>query len=108
MFGGLLFALHNRAQAVGAANATTLACYWEKYQEMDNEEKSGQARYCRLAPVYDKTGMKVILNIESTGIRKELLSALQQLGGIRKYGRAPPGALEREMQKFLESLVTEG
>ena len=34
-----------------------------------------------------------------------VLEALSQTEAERKYGRAPPTAMERELQKFLEDLL---
>ena len=48
---------------------------------------------------------KVTLNIVSPEKRLLVLEALSQSESERKYGRAPPTAMERELQAFLEDLL---
>ena len=48
---------------------------------------------------------RITLNIVSPEKRLLVLEALSQTEVERKYGRAPPTAMERELQTFLEDLL---
>ena len=48
---------------------------------------------------------RITLNIVSPEKRLLALEALGQTEAEREYGRAPPTAMERELQGFLENLL---
>ena len=48
---------------------------------------------------------RLVLSVEGVRVRKQLLDALVQLGGRRKQGRAPKGAMERALEGWLERLL---
>ena len=43
--------------------------------------------------------------LDRSGVRVPVVSALQQLGAARKYGRAPPTQLSRKLQQWLDTLL---
>ena len=61
-----------------------------------------EVRFCRLDKTYKADVKRVTLNIVSLEKRLLVLEALSQTESERKYGRAPPTAMERELQAFLE------
>ena len=62
-------------------------------------------RFCRLDKTYKAYIKRITLNIVSPEKRFFVLEALGQTEAERKYGRAPPTAMERELQTFLEDLL---
>lgn len=62
--------------------------------------------YCRVATTYDKKHMKVYVATQPAlqAVVDALFAALSLQGGIEKYGLAPKGAMERELQNLLEEI----
>ena len=54
---------------------------------------------------YKADAKRITLNIVSPERRLLVLEALSQTESERKYGRAPPTAMDRELQAFLEELL---
>ena len=71
---------------------------------MEIEAKADQVLYCRLERMYVPELSRVVFSAERSGIRKFAVSAMVQIGAVRKQGRAPRGALERELEDWLASL----
>jgi len=46
-----------------------------------------------------------VMAIEHTEMRAQILAAPRQTGGEQKCGRAPPGAMGRELQEWAEELL---
>ena len=64
-----------------------------------------QIRYCRIEKMYSAEHKRLVLSVEATGIRAPLKAALLQTGAVAKHGRAPAGAMEFDMQEWLEELM---
>ena len=64
-----------------------------------------EVRFCRLDKTYKADIKRITLNIVSPEKRFLVLEALSQTESERKCGRAPPTAVERELQAFLEGLL---
>ena len=60
---------------------------------------------CRCEKTYQGDNRRIILALERCKARPWILSGLSQLGGVCKFGRAPRGGLEREMEAFLQTLM---
>ncbi len=76
---------------------------------MESQAQSLAIRHCRLKPGYERGSTKLILAMrgEFEELRGPLMSALTQIGGELKTGRAPKSGLERALQTFLDSLEVE-
>ena len=96
---GLIARLQMQGTAVGAANAATLTGYLKQPDGMSMYTKGDHARFCRVDRTYQPEQARVILSVDKSGVRDPAVSALQQLGAARKYGRAPPTQLSRELQQ---------
>ena len=79
--------------------------FCKKYQDMSVEEKSDLVLMCRVERTYKSETSRLVFSIERSGARQFVLSSLVQLGAIRKQGRAPKGALERELEEWLGTLT---
>ena len=88
----------------GAANAVTLTGYLRQLDGMSMDTKCDHARFCRVDRTYQSEQARITLSVDRSGVRDAVVSALQQLGEARKYGRAPPTQLARELQQWLDTL----
>ena len=104
VFAALLAGLLEDEAKIGQANKDLIESYQSKFEIMDLQEGADQILYCRLERCYKQEFKKVVLSIERSGVRSAVLSALTQLGGSRKQGRAPRGAQERDLEVWLQSL----
>ena len=68
-----------------------------------------QVLYCRLSKVYDqhKVRLQIAVTSQLTDILIIVQEAVESGGGERKFGPAPRGALERQIQEFLGETTTE-
>ena len=106
-WGGLIAGLQKQGTAVGAANAVTLTGYLRQLDGMSMDAKCDHARFCRVDRTYQSEQARITLSVDRSGVRDAVVSALQQLGAARKYGRAPPTQLSRELQQWLDTLLDE-
>ncbi len=94
---------------IGMVSREQLTEYVKKHKEMSPEEQSLAVRYCRCKPGYEKGHTKLIVaprgHLEN--MRAPLVSALSQVGGELKTGRAPRSGMERALQTFLDNLEAE-
>ena len=102
---GLVKSLQQRGNAVGARTAQGIAACWARLEPLSPMQICDEVRFCRLHKTYKADIKRVTLNIVSPEKRLLVLEALSQTESERKYGRAPPTALERELQAFLEDLL---
>ena len=101
---GLVKSLQQRGNAVGARTAQGIATYWAQLEPLSPMQICDEVRFCRLDKTY-KADKRIRRNIVSQGKRLLVLEALSQTESERKYGRAPPTAMERALQAFLEGLL---
>ena len=104
-WGGLIAGLQKQWTAVGAANAVTLTGYLRQLDGRSMDAKCDHARFCRVDRTYQFEQARITLSVDRSGVRDSFVSALQQLGAARKYGRAPPAQLARELQQWLDTLL---
>ena len=102
---GVIAGLQKQGAAVGAANAATLTGYWKQLDGMNMDTKCDHARFCRVDRTCQSEEARITLSVDRSGVRDPVVSALQQLGAARKYGRAPPTQLSRELQQWLDTLL---
>ena len=69
------------------------------------DTKCDHARFCTVDRTYQSEQARITLSVDRSGVRDPVVSALQQLGAARKYGRAPPTQLSRELQQWLDTLL---
>ena len=100
-WGGLIAGL----QKQGAA---TLTGYLKQLDGMSMDTKCDRARFCRVDRTYQSEQARITLSVERSGVRDPVVSALQQLGAARKYGRAPPTQLSRESNNGWTPYSTSG
>ena len=82
-------------------NAATLTGYSKQPDGMIMGTKCDHARFCRVDRTHQSEQVRITLAVDRSGVRDPVVSALQQLGAARKYGRAPPTQLSRELQQCL-------
>ena len=104
-WGGLIADLQMQRAAVGAANAATLTGYLKQLDGMSMDTKCDHARFCKVDRTYQSEQAHINLSVDRSVVRDPVVTALQQLGAARKYGRAPPTQLCRELQQWLETLL---
>lgn len=91
------------AEDVGQANRVALQL--QKYNhEWDTDRLLLSVGSCRSKTMYDPTLTRVVVALrgELEEARRILLASLVQVGGEHKMGRAPPGGLERAIQRALD------
>ena len=76
-----------------------------KQLDTSMDTKCDHARFCRVGRTYQSEQARITLAVNRSGVRDPVVSALQQLGAARKYGRTPPTQLSRELQQRLDTLL---
>ena len=94
---GLIKSLQQRGNTVGTRTAQGPSTLSNQICE--------EVRFCRRDKTYKADIKRITLNIVSPKKRLLVLEAPGQTEAERKYGRAPPTAMERELQVFLEDLL---
>ena len=94
-----------RGPEIGKHNHDTLKAHLEELSVMSILEKTEVVRFCRISKMFDPNLRRLTLSIPKPGLRAAMLSGLEQTGAERKMGRAPAGAMEREMQAYVDGLV---
>ena len=100
-------AMVKRSQAVGVANAKKLKEELDLYGATDWREKVDTVRMCRVSKMYAKEHLNLRFPPDHLELQKAMVSSLEQLGWGRKFGRAAPSFMERELQGWLEVLTKE-
>ena len=103
-FGGVLAALRERGNEVGASSAKTIETFGAIWDELEAEAAFDMVPHCRLAKVYDSTQCRLELVVTNMDYRSAIRDALSQTGAKRLLGQAPSGALEQAIQKALEEM----
>ena len=100
-----LRASRSRGRQWRAANAVTLTGYLRQLDGMSMDAKCDHASFCRVDRTYQSEQARITLSVDRSGVRDAVVSALEQLGAARKYGRAPLTQLSRELQQWLDTLL---
>ena len=101
-FTGLLLALSERGNAVGAANAAGVANLKQTWDVMEPEGAFDLVPHCKLAKVYDAALSRLELVISVAQHREHIRGTLGQTGANRLLGQAPSGALERALSAAID------
>ena len=96
-WGGLIAGLQKQGSAVGAASAVTLTGY---LTQLDGSE---HGREVRSRQVLQGRSDVPIRASSHHAVGRQIRGA--RLGAARKYGRAPPTQLSRELQQWLDTLL---
>ena len=100
---GMITALARRqpAEIGGQENSTTLTEMSKWMGEVAWEEVNELFRYCKESKVVDSKTRRIEICCTKTEPRMAVLAALRSIGAKQKRGRAPLGAMERELQQWL-------
>lgn len=105
-FTGILAGLIKRKDELEPADAERLQELHLKLEPLTVPQTCELVQYCRVDKVYDESKRRITLCIERTQARPQFLAALEKLGGDRRFGRAPRTHMARELQMWLEALLT--
>jgi hypothetical protein len=101
---GLLDGLLEEKDKIGATNFEVISKYRLELKDMTTQEACDAIRMCRQFKCYKKEDRRLAFEITGTKIRKEIISAITQLGGKLKLGRDPATYLERDLAEWLQLL----
>ena len=73
----------------------------EKFEAMDMPTALDYVQYARVAKSWDKKTMKVFVLLSDPSDLRIVQDALVDAGATKKYGRPPPGKMERLLAKAL-------
>ena len=80
---------------------------WDTVKPMEQEDLHYMIRHMQISKMYDKKTVKLHIGfapgIEST-VARSVGRTLLTIGAIHKLGGAPPGYIEHDMQRMLDSL----
>ena len=89
----------------GSGQRGDTAWYLRQFDGMSMDAKCDHARFCRVDRTYQSGQARITLSVDRSGVRDSVVSALQQLGAARKYARALPTQLARDLQQWLDTLL---
>ena len=97
----------HHANGLGAKNLTELRELKKRMEEMTWQEAVEEVGIFKVSKVYDKDKRRLTMALapQLLAERKLLSCCLDQLGWVKKEGKAPPSHMERELQTFLEELM---
>ena len=104
LFGALLTSLHKRGDQVGLKNKTKIGELLQIWELQEVEAKNEAVRACKTSKMYDREKRRLILGFGylDREMRQAVLQGLEQIGGVRKFGRAPMGSLEKAIQAMID------
>ena len=70
------------------ANAATLTRYLKQLDGMRMDTECDHASFCSVDRAHQSEQARITLSVDRSSVRDPVVSALQQLGAARKYGRA--------------------
>ena len=89
---------------MGKLSHTKLKEYQGKMKQQEMEEILVEVRHCQLSDMYDKSLKRITVAARDNGMVLVLADAFKQMGLERKVNNAPVGALEHQLQLWLESM----
>lgn len=92
IYTGLIEAIVTEGDKAGLKDATIVKEHLQQDQDYDLDLKCDVVKLCRRAPMYNRDFVKNLLSVPHEASRSV---ALEPLGAIRKFGRAPASGLER-------------
>ena len=97
-------ALLTRGIALGAENARKLAEFYERFEAATLEMKVEWVQFFQVSKMFDQNKKRLVMCIKNPEVRDVFCQCLKQTGAVLKLGKMPPGALERELQTWLEAV----
>ena len=94
-----------RGVAIGAQTLGDLTSLVNTYKEQSWQDKAQMVQFCKLEKMYAADQKRIVMAVERAEMGAQILAALKQLGREQKFGRAPPGAMEWELQEWVEELL---
>ena len=92
----------------GAANKEALKASLDRYGDCEDPAEliNLEAQVCRaVAMPYDAANTRIMLAMRDFPARRQVVSAMAQLGAEHKKGQAPPGYMEDQLQEWLDALA---
>eukprot|EP00959_Pyramimonas_sp_CCMP1952_P144942 3034311-Pyramimonas_sp.AAC.1 len=77
------------------------------YSDKTNDTLDDEVKHCRVAYTHDRTTMKIFLEASGTGVQKEVVAAMVQLGATAKKGAPPKSHQERVLQLTLDEMAAQ-
>ena len=90
----------------GAANKEALNASLTRYEESEDPTEliNFEVQVCRaVAMPYDTANTRSMVAMRDFPARRQVVSAMTQLGAEHKKGQAPPGYMEDQLQDWLEA-----
>lgn len=101
VWGGLVQGLLDATDEIGPQHTENLRAHLDSWQLLNLTEKLDLIKICSVEKTYHGHLKRLILLINGGGaLRAVTLLALEKLGGVRKLGRAPRGAMERALGEY--------
>ena len=99
--------MKNHKQDVGKQNCQVMETWGKELEEQTWQEVADQVRMFKLPKVFDKEKRRLTICLAPQLVeqRKAVAECLEQLGWVRKFGKAPPSHIERDLEEFLEALL---
>ena len=99
--------MKNHKADIGKQNCQVMEAWGKDLEAKTWEEVADLVRMFKLSKVYDKDKRRLTICLapQLVEVRTAVAGCLVQLGWVRKFGKAPPSHMERELQEFLEALV---
>ena len=101
MWLAMVGALQQQGDNVGTATAARIKIYMggiRADQSMTNDVLASDVKYCRVACARDRATVKIFLEASQTGIQKEVVEAMVQLGAAVTKGTPPKSHQGRLLQ----------
>ena len=95
---------HLQEANVGKKSNDDATAFYQDDEAATPEILSDKVRVFRTAKCFDKTRAKIIVCVTEPARRQLVKEALVQCGVVWVSGRAPPGAMEDEFEKYLDNI----
>jgi len=105
-FGGQLSAMNKNKEILGERLWPLVHDICTYYGEMTIAQKCEVVKICRKDKMFDSKKTRLTVVITDKAIRDVFLQCWDKMLVSRKWGKAPPTYLEREIQNWLEALMS--
>ena len=99
-----LMAFLASTEKAGLATMQAAAGHKQEDEALSVEDLCEKVMVCKAARCYDQSRQKLALHIVCPQRRQTLKLGLAQLGLVFTLSKAPPGAMEDELEKYLQGL----
>ena len=104
VWAGLIEGLISCGEKIGAKTLGDLKAFYEKYNDYTLDEKCEEIQVAKCGRAYHSETKRLVLCVTDKELRRTVLHGLQQIGGEVRRGRAPRGAMERELEGWLQGM----